>query len=329
MNRQMMNHNPLNQIKPHHSIALVTHTHPDGDAFGSVLGLYHLLRKYVNNIEPYIEFSGTSKYHFLPGFSSLKTKIDPEAPGYDFCVVLDCGNTERTGSLSTLMSSAKQVINIDHHISNTLFGDLQWIEHDKSSTSEIIASLSQNSKLHLNSDAATCLLTGIMMDTGSFLYENTTSSTHFQASRLIDAGADQGRIRSELYQNRPLQNVKFLAYMIEHMELAMDNRVVLIAVPDALLNEYQVAYEDLDEYIAFARDIEGIELAVIVKEMDKEEIKISFRSKSWLDVNELASHFNGGGHARAAGAVMKGSVADAIKRLKPVIRYYFDGSNSE
>jgi bifunctional oligoribonuclease and PAP phosphatase NrnA len=329
MNRQMMNHNPLKQIKPHHSISLVTHIHPDGDAYGSVLGLYHLLKEQVKKIEPHIEFSEKSKYDFLPGFSSLKSQIDAETPRYDFCVVLDCGNAERTGSLSALMTSAKKVINIDHHISNTLFGDLQWIEHDKSSTSEIIAALAQDSGLHMSADAATCLLTGIMMDTGGFLYENTTASTHYQASRLIDAGADQERIRSELYQNRPLQNVKFLAYMIEHMELIMDHQAVLIAVPDALLNEYQVAYEDLDEYIAYARDIEGIELAVIVKELNKEEIKISFRSKSWLDVNELASHFNGGGHARAAGAVMEGSVSDAIERLKPVINHYFDGSNSE
>jgi len=132
-------------------------------------------------------------------------------------------------------------------------------------------------------------------------------------------------IRFHMFQNRPSQNVKFLGYLINHMEIMMDGQVVLLTVSKQLLMEFGVAYEDLDEYISYVRDIAGIELAVILKEINKNEVKISFRSKSWLNVNELAAQLNGGGHERAAGAIYQGSLEDTHEVLMPFIQQSLHG----
>lgn len=326
---KMKQNNPLNHLQSVHRVALVTHVHPDGDAYGSLLGMKHFLSQRVHQVDAYAEADPASKFAFLPGFAELKTTVNPAEIIYDICFVLDCGNAERTGDFQLLLKQARRIINIDHHISNTLFGHFQYIKPAASSTSEMITQLVQDLHIPLQPDCATCLLTGIVMDTGSFLYENTSAATHQAAAHLLDAGANHDLIRFHLFQNRPLQNVRFLGYLIEHMELLMDKQAVLLTVSDDLLAHYEVAYEDLDEFISYVRDISGIELAVILKELNGDEVKISFRSKSWLDVNKLAAGLNGGGHERAAGAVYNGTLDHARRQLLPLIEAYFAGGSSE
>jgi bifunctional oligoribonuclease and PAP phosphatase NrnA len=325
---KMIQNNPLVQLQPGHRVALVTHVHPDGDAYGSLLGMKHLLLQHVHHVDAYAEADPASKFSFLPGFKELKTTFNPAEVIYDVCISLDCGNAERTGVFQLLLEKAHRIINIDHHISNTFFGHVQCIIPAASSTSEIITQLAQDLQIPLKAESATCLLTGIVMDTGSFLYENTSAATHQAAAHLLDAGANHDLIRFHLFQNRPLQNVRFLGYLIEHMELLMDKQVVLLTVSDDLLAHYEVAYEDLDEFISYVRDTSGIELAVILKELNGDEVKISFRSKSWLDVNELAAGLNGGGHERAAGAVLNGTLDHARRQLLPLIEACFTGGSS-
>ncbi|MDW7672588.1 MAG: bifunctional oligoribonuclease/PAP phosphatase NrnA [Bacillota bacterium] len=324
---KMKRNNPLIHVQPCHRVALLTHMHPDGDAYGSLLGMKHLLSQRAYQVDAYAEADPASKFAFLPGFAELKTTVNAAEIIYDICIVLDCGNAERTGDFQLLLKRAHRIINIDHHISNTFFGHVQYIIPAASSTSEMITQLAQDFNILLQPEEATCLLTGIVMDTGSFLYENTSAATHQAAAHLLDAGANHDLIRFHLFQNRPLQNVRFLGYLIEHMELLMDKQAVLLTVSDALLAQYEVAYEDLDEFISYVRDISGIELAVILKEINGDEVKISFRSKSWLDVNKLAAGLNGGGHERAAGAVFNGSLAHARRQLLPLIEACFTGGS--
>ncbi len=324
----MKRNNPFKLLESGHRVALVTHVHPDGDAYGSVLGLKHILSEKVLLVDAFAEKDSHSKYSFLPSFSELKGEDEVGDNEYDLCFVLDCGNKARVDGFSSLLASSKRVVNIDHHISNTGFGEVNWVDPSASSTSEILTHLTADFSLTINAEAATCLLTGIIMDTGSYLYDSTTKNTHVATAFLLDQGADHASIRYNLFQNRPLQNVKFLGYLIGKMELMLNNQVVLLTVSDELLNRFNVAYEDLDEFISYVRDISGVELAIIFKELSPEETKISLRSKKWCDVNELASNFNGGGHERAAGAVMQGTLDEARKKLIPLVTRVFNGGQS-
>ncbi len=324
----MKQNNPLKLVKLEHRVALVTHVHPDGDAYGSILGLKHILSEKALLVDAFADSDTQSKYSFLPSFSELKGEDSIGDIEYDLCFVLDCGNKERVYGFSSLLTSSKMVVNIDHHVSNIGFGQIDWVDSSASSTSEILTDLASDVDDTVNAKAATCLLTGIIMDTGSFLYDSTTKNTHIATAFLLDQGADHAAIRYHLFQNRPLQNVKFLGYLIDKMELISNNQVVLLTVSDELLNSFNVAYEDLDEFISYVRDISGVELAIIFKELSPEETKISLRSKKWCDVNELASNFNGGGHERAAGAVIQGTLDEAREKLIPLVTSIFNGGQS-
>lgn len=324
----MKQNNPLKLVKSEHRVALVTHVHPDGDAYGSILGLKHILSEKALLVDAFADRDTHSKYSFLPSFSELKGEDRIGDIEYDLCFVLDCGNKERVKGFSSLLTSSKMVVNIDHHVSNTGFGQIDWVDSSASSTSEILTDLASDVNGTVNAEAATCLLTGIIMDTGSFLYDSTTKNTHIATAFLLEQGADHATIRYHLFQNRPLQNVKFLGYLIDNMELISNNQVVLLTVSDELLNSFNVAYEDLDEFISYVRDISGVELAIIFKELSPEETKISLRSKKWCDVNELASNFNGGGHERAAGAVIQGTLDEAREKLIPLVTSIFNGGQS-
>jgi len=279
-------------------------------------------------VDAYADKNPHSKFSFLPEYHDLKDENEMSDVPYDICFVLDCGNEDRVEGFSPLLTKSKMVVNIDHHVSNTGFGQVSWVDSSASSTSEIISDLANELNCNVSTGAATCLLTGIMMDTVNFLYDSTTKKTHLVTALLLDQGADQASIRYHLFQNRPLQNVKFLGYLIEKMELLLDNQVVLLSVTDDLLNSFNVAYEDLDEFIAYTRDISGVELAIILKERSSHETKVSFRSKKWLDVNKLAAHFTGGGHERAAGAVIEGTLQEARDKMIPLVEKAFDGGQS-
>ncbi len=324
----MIQNNPLHLSSTVQRIALVTHLHPDGDAYGSLLGLKSILSQFIPHVDAYADNELTSKFAFLPGYYELKGYRAEVNELYDVCIVLDCGNIERIDVFLPILKQSERVINIDHHVSNTEFGDVNWVDPKASSTAEILTSLVKELCLTVNPDAATCLLTGIMMDTGSFIYDSTTSKTHLSAAFLRNHGANHDAIRYHLYQNRPLQNVRFLGYLIDHMELIENNQVVILMVSDDLLQQFQVAYEDLDEFISYVRDISGVELAIILKETTSSEVKVSFRSKKWLNVNRLASYFNGGGHERAAGASMEGTLLEVRNRIMPLVNQCFHGGQT-
>ena len=317
--------NPLHLLKDHHKVVLLTHIHPDGDAYGSMLGLLHLLKDKVRQVKAFAKEDPSSKFSFLPGFGDIQPVSEIDEGEADYCIVLDCGNLQRASGMEAFQQSKGQmtVVNLDHHVSNTRFGHVHLVDEKSSSTSELVASLAVQMEWPFSPDAATCLLTGIVMDTGHYLYENTTANTHEMAASLLRAGADQNRIRYQLYQSRPIQNVRFMGYLIDHMEMRSGGCAVLVSVTDKIIKQFGIAYEDLDEMIAYARDIEGVELAVILKELSETETKVSFRSKCWLDVNQLASHLGGGGHHRAAGAVVKGSLQEAAALIIPLMEAAF------
>ncbi len=305
-------------------IALVTHIHPDGDAYGSLLGIWHLLKHHGIDVTAFVDDSNhQGKYFFLPGYDKLKIIPQESSETFDVGITLDCGDENRVTGKEWIFNHAKRVINIDHHISNPLFGHNNIVADSISSTCELIWQLADSNQISIPPKAATCLFTGIMTDTGNFLYENTSSGTYRAAADLVEKGAETETVKFHLYHNKPLGNIQFLGFLIQQMQVQFDGRVIYLIITRELLNQYGVSYEDLDEFVAFARDIQGVEVSVLLKEMKNGSIKVSLRSKSYFDVSKLAQEFNGGGHQRAAGAVSPEGMEKTKEQLNNLFEIYF------
>lgn len=315
-----MNNNPLSFIKQHNKVAIISHIHPDGDSLGALIGLGLVLKRLCKEVYIYINDKFPEKYKFLSGYKYIKKYDGKDNINFDFCFVLDCGDPKRLGYSESILNKSRKVINIDHHVSNTKFGDINILDIGVSSTCEIIYSLLKDFEIQLNTDIATCLYTGIITDTGNFVYDNTTANTHKVVSELMAYNIDLNTIAYNLYQNKSLNGIKFLGYILNHMKICFGGKIAIITITKELLEEFNVAFSEIDGVINYARDIQGVEIAIMLKEVIENEIKIGFRSKNDIDVSRLAQRFGGGGHKKASGATLKGSIEEVRNKIEDQIR---------
>lgn len=282
-------------------IAIVSHISPDGDNVGSVLAMSRAL---MANCVAEIDIIKTDlipeNLMFLPGINLYKETISKEI--YDIVIVLDCGDLDRLGDSKKIADQTKYLINIDHHKTNTLYGDLNILNPKASSTGEIVYTLLKELDYNIDIDCATCIYTAMSTDTGSFKYSNTSSYTHFIVSELMDIGIDISNINVELYQNRELSKTQLFIKSVSALEFFRNNKIAVAHVNSEMLNETKSLMGDSDGIVEFIRDIKNVEVACLIKIYENDNlIKCSFRSKNDVDVSEFCENHNGGGHQRAAG----------------------------
>ncbi|MGV8144939.1 MAG: DHH family phosphoesterase [Alkaliphilus sp.] len=317
----------LELIKKSKKIAIIAHVNPDGDSISSILALGLALKKTKKQIEIILNDTLPGKLSFLPGKEFLAPFNPKEHARFDICFVLDCGSKSRVKNGEELFAISNTIINIDHHVSNDYFGDINIVDVEASSTSEIVYNiLEKELNIKIDEDIATCLHTGLMSDTGNFTYANATSKTYYIASKLLECGVDIENISYHLHQNKSLNSVKLLGNVLESIEFYLDNRLAIISFSDKQFLKYNATYLDSDGMINYARDIKGVEVAITLYEFEKNKIKISARSKKHFDVNSLANQFNGGGHVKAAGAVIAGSMEEVKEKLKKAVKRSFETS---
>ncbi len=301
----MKSNNLIQLIRESKAIAVIAHINPDGDSIGSILGLGLALKKLSDHVDILMQDDFPGKFNFLPGVHHVK-KPSQALVEYDLIFVLDCGDAKRLGDSIDLLQKAKAVINIDHHISNDSFGTFNILDPKASSTCQLIYSfILEDLQLGIDEAIATCLYTGITSDTGSFKYDNTSPVTLRAAAHLMELGAATDEISFHLYHNNSLSSVRFLAAILDKMEILFDGRVALITITQAAIKAFSVQQEELEGLINYCRDIEGVEVAVSLKENENGWTKVSFRGKSYVDVNQLATVFGGGGHKKASGATLE------------------------
>ncbi|MDR5658218.1 bifunctional oligoribonuclease/PAP phosphatase NrnA [Serpentinicella sp. ANB-PHB4] len=316
----LMINNLIQKINQTSKVAVISHINPDGDSLGSTIGLGIALNKICDDITIYNTDIVPLKFKFLPNIDLL-TKYDnyPECK-YDFCFVLDCGDEDRLGECKRILNQSKTVINIDHHISNTMFGDVNIVDHDASATCEIIYHILEDNFI-IDKNIATCLYTGILTDTGNFTYSNTTYKTHEIVSKLVKTGIDIENISFNLYQNNSLQSVKLTGSILSNLEVTMGGKVSFVTITCEQVKSYGVTIDEVDSVVNFARDIKGIEVAILIKEQFN-STKVSLRSKSNFDVSEIARHFNGGGHKKAAGITTTCTPIEIKNKIKDILSIY-------
>jgi phosphoesterase RecJ-like protein len=302
------------------TFCVVGHIRPDGDCVGSQLGLAMALKNEGKKVVCWNEDSTPQKYEFLdPAHLFQKPK-----PGHRFdCVVAtDAASFERLGRVGRCIKDRKLLINIDHHESNTRYGDLNWVSAREPSSGELVYRLLKTAKWPITRPIADCLFTAVSTDTGSFQYSTTRPGTYHVAGELVRRGANLAKICDEVYESYPLSRARLLRHVYSHFRLTHQNQIAWFWLKKADFARAGAESSDTEGLIDHVRAIAPVVVACVFEEIEPELTRISLRSKSGkVNVNDIAAQFGGGGHPAAAGARIAGSplsvqrkVIGAIKR---------------
>jgi len=296
----------LKLLKTKQTYVLTTHIHADGDAIGSLLALGLALLNSGKNAVMIHSEPVPESYRFLPGAEQVRLVQDLKEEKFEVGIALDCTSLSRSGDAEQVLQKADCIINIDHHISNEFFGHINMVETEAAATGEMVCNLLVKGGFTVTPDIATNLYTAIITDTGSFRHQNTTANCFRTSAYLLECGADHSCIQHHLYEQRSLESLRFLVNVLHTLSLNENGMIAWMTISKDLIKE-----EDNSEgLIDYAKSLKGVEVAILFKELDSGEIKVSFRSKSFVDVNQLAAHFGGGGHERAAGCSIKGNLKE-------------------
>ena len=303
-------------LREHQHFVVLSHVRPDGDALGSQLGLGLSLQQLGKDVRIWNEEGMLEKYSFLPR-AELLTKPPATAEQVDVVVALDTAIQNRLGNTLASISSAKLWINIDHHISNPGYGDLVLIDPDAPATGEIIFRLIKSQGLPMDHDIAENLYAAISTDTGSFQYPKTSAQTFEIIAELVRAGdLDVGRISQQLYENYPRRRLELLRELLRTMRFSECGRVATFSLSLNTAAELGVIPEDNEGLIDHLRAIHGVIVAVFFEELSDGKVRVSMRSKDErIDVCAICQKFGGGGHALAAGARVRGTLAEVEQKV--------------
>lgn len=302
-------------LREHHRFAVLSHVRPDGDALGSQLALSLSLQELGKDVVVWNEDGMLEKYNFLAGAHVVaKPPVEPQA--FDVVVALDTATQQRLGTAGDAIGAAKLWINIDHHPSNPGYGDLVHIDPIAPATGQILFELLCAERLPMNRAIAENLFVAISTDTGSFQYPNTTARTFEIGGELIKRGADVGRLSQLLYESYPRRRVELLRDLLGTMRVEAKGRLASFSLSLEVAARLAVHPEDNEGLIDHIRAIEGVVVAVFFEELAEGKVRVSMRSKSEaVDVSAICQHFGGGGHKLAAGARVRGSLAEVEDRV--------------
>lgn len=317
----------IQQIKHSHSICLVSHINPDGDAIGSLLAMGLALDALNISTTLYNETPIPAVYRFLPHVRRIQQQVH-DGNAYDTAIVLDCGDLERVGSHFSSISKVPIIINIDHHITNTGFGDFQLIDHQASATAEIVYRLIKAMDIPISRDMATSIYTGIVTDTGSFRFANTNSAAFSICNEMVRLGVKPYHVARHLYGTYSLGRIKLLNLALDSIEISPNGSFSVMTLTQDMLEETGTHTEDADGLINYARRIEDVRVAALIQELSggnnhpERKYHVSLRSDGSVDVAAIASKFGGGGHPSAAGFSIESTLAGikaTIKELSETI----------
>lgn len=290
------------------SIVLTGHINPDGDAIGSVLALASSLEQLGKKVFVVLEPFG-NKYEILPNQQLLTEKADVPSP-VDLFITLDCGDLGRLDWLSDMFQEAKTTMNIDHHKSNTYFADYNHVEENASSACEVVYKIIKGF-FPMDREIATNLYAGVIYDTSGFRHSTTTPFTMELAADLMGFDIPFVKIYYYFFDRRSFSEIKAMGAALDKVELCCDGNVVLTSLSQEEIASVGSNSKELDGIINYIRGAVGTKVACFFYEKGAGDVKVSFRGIKGYDVAELASKFGGGGHIKAAGCTISGTIAEA------------------
>ena len=309
----------LEALRGTRTVCVAGHIRPDGDCVGSQLGLTLALRAEGKRVVCWNQDVIPQKYKFLdPDGIIQKPKRGRK---FDVVVATDCASFERLGTVGKSINQRGLLINIDHHESNTRYGDLNWISAREPSAGELIYRLLRAARWPITRPIANCLFTAVSTDTGSFQYTSTRPGTFHIGGELVTRGADLAKISGEVYESFPLSRARLLKHVYSRFKLTHNERIAYFWLKKADLARTGAVSNDTEGLIDHIRAIEPVVVACVFEEVEPELTRISLRSKNrTVNVNEIAAQFGGGGHPAAAGARVAGSPLSVQRRVIAAIK---------
>ncbi len=304
------------RVREAENIAICGHIRPDGDCIGSCMSMYMYIKKMYPDKNVYVYFEQIQDvFEYISCIDEAIT--DYRDVNADLFIALDCGDMERLGKAKTYFEKAKHTINIDHHISNQMYAEINHVEPESSSACEVLYELLDEANIDL--DIATALYTGIIHDTGVFKYSNTSRRTMEIGGVLLEKGVTADTIIDESFYEKTYEQNLIMGRCMLESKRYLDGQCIVSVATKAMLDEYNVTSSDLDGVVNQLRITKGVKVAVFIYEKDENEYKVSLRANGNVDVNKVAVEFGGGGHVKAAGCMLTGSLCDNMNKLIELI----------
>lgn len=300
------------------NIVLLTHENPDGDAVGSTLAMYNGLKQLERNVDVIIP-EIPNEYKFLEGISEVKKESNIK--NYDLAISLDCGDIKRLNGFANYFEEAKVKINIDHHETNTMFADFNFVNPDAPACAQILIMVLEYVGIQINKEIGTCLLTGIITDTGGFKYQGTNSATFEFTAWLLGLGVNVSDIYRRVLQVKSRTSFELRKIAMDRLEFLEDGKIAFTYITENDEKTIGTQIGDSNGIVEMGRDIEGVEVSIFLKEKEG-MYKVSLRSATYVNVSDVCLMFNGGGHPRAAGAVINLPLEEAKEKLVNEVKRY-------
>ena len=296
--------NILEEIKKAESIVILTHENPDGDAVGSSIAMYLGLKELGKTPDIIIpEFPRA--FENLPGIENIKKESDIE--NYDLAIALDTASIKMLNRYSKYFEDAKTKIVIDHHSSNTMFGDYNYVDQDSPACAQLLLVLFNYFNIEVSKEIGTAILAGIITDTGGFRYDGVTAETFELVAALCKKGVKVSKVYQKVFASTSKSKFFLHRIALDRLELLDNEKIAFTYITKNDENSVGAENGDYDGIVEQGRDIEGVEISIFLRETEK-GIKASLRSKDYVNVSELCRIFGGGGHIRAAGCTIPGTI---------------------
>ncbi len=296
---------------------ILSHINPEPDTIGAALSLYHYLGSIGKQVRVYNADGVPGFMKFMPHAEVVTSRVP--SGSFDVAVCVDAGSTDMLGDHFDRFRR-RVTVNIDHHRTNTLYGDLNIVDPDAAAACELVYHLFRRAGIPVDATVAALLLAGIIYDTGSFRYRNTTRRTLHIAARLMSHGADMAAISEQLYENQSPGRLKLLNRVLNTLEISPDGRIASVELTRNMYTATGTTKEDSEGMIDYPKSIGGVAVAILFREVSERRYKISLRSKLDLNISDIAETFGGGGHKNAAGCTIEGALPDVKRRVFEKVR---------
>jgi len=300
------------------SVLIGTHLNPDGDALGCALAMSHYLDGLGVRNEVICHHPAPKNLQFLPGAGRIKQV--PSQEKYDLGIVLDLDSLERLGNTEPYFAGCGRIIVVDHHVPHEAPGDLRIVDTAAPATAVILTRILNYLNAVISPEIATCLLTGIVTDTGSFRFRNTTPEALSLSAGLLEHGGDIATVAEEIFQRKPLASARLLGRTLNNMELATDGRLAWSVLANREFEATGARDEDTEGFVNELLSIETVQISALLREVKPGRTRCSIRSRGDFDVAAIARHFGGGGHRNAAGCTFDSRPDEAVALLVPEMR---------
>ncbi len=297
------------------NIAIITHINPDGDCIGSAAALRELIRRWGKDASIFNENGCPQHFDFLDCRDDIYMDGD-RSDQYDLVIWVDCGNSDRAGKVFWVTESARYMINIDHHATNTMYADINIVDGDAAATGILIYDFFVACNEALTKCIASMLYMAIATDTGNFGYSNVDKRTHIVVGELIELGVEVAELSQKLFRQTTYNRLKLMSVALDTLKMYCDGKIAVMNVTKAMYAKTETDSSDSELLVSYARDIKGVEVAAVLRDTtDGKLVKVSLRSNGNVDVSRIAESFGGGGHFAAAGFSLEGKIPEVEQIL--------------